>query len=229
MSIQEEERCRISRELHDVIAQTLTGINVQLANLKTESTASTRELQQKISSTQRMVEKSVDIVHQFARELRPSVLDDLGLIPALKSYLNSYFEETGIRVSLTAFAEIEQSPGERRTALFRIAQEALTNVLRHAQATSVGISITRDETGITMKIVDDGQGFIIEDKAGTKLRRRLGLLGMRERAEMVAGTLEIFSVPNQGATVTVILPTDLVAANSLARPVPLPSAEPMSV
>ena len=229
MSIQEEERCRISRELHDVIAQTLTGINVQLANLKTESTASTRELQQKISSTQRMVEKSVDIVHQFARELRPSVLDDLGLIPALKSYLNSYFEETGIRVSLTAFAEIEQSPGERRTALFRIAQEALTNVVRHAQATSVGISITRDETGITMKIVDDGQGFIIEDKAGTKLSRRLGLLGMRERAEMVAGTLEIFSVPNQGATVTVILPTDLVAANSLARPVPLPSAEPMSV
>lgn len=229
MSIQEEERCRISRELHDVIAQTLTGINVQLANLKTESTASTRELQQKISSTQRMVEKSVDIVHQFARELRPSVLDDLGLIPALKSYLNSYFEETGIRVSLTAFAEIEQSPGERRTALFRIAQEALTNVVRHAQATSVGISITRDETGITMKIVDDGQGFIIEDKAGTKLSRRLGLLGMRERAEMVAGTLEIFSVPNQGTTVTVILPTDLEAANSLARPVPLPSAKPMSV
>ena len=101
---QEEERKKISRELHDEIAQTLTGINVRLATLKTEATLNTKGLQKKISSTQRMVEKSVDIVHRFARELRPTVLDDLGLIPALHSFMKGFSKQTGIHIRLTVFA-----------------------------------------------------------------------------------------------------------------------------
>src|ERR1700683_5371000 len=98
---QEEERKRISRELHDEIAQTLTGINAQLAALKAAAAHNTKGLQSKISSAQRMVEKSVDIVHRFARELRPTVLDDLGLIPALPAFIKDFTKRTKIRVQVT--------------------------------------------------------------------------------------------------------------------------------
>ena len=224
LSIQEEERRRISRELHDVIAQTLAGINVQLSNLKAESSVSTRELQQKISNTQRMVQESVEVVHRFARELRPSVLDDLGLIPALKSYLKTYFEETGIRVSLATFAEIEQCSGEKRTVLFRITQEALTNVVRHAGATRVEINITRDAKGVSMEITDNGHGFVMENEAGIKRSQRLGILGMRERTEMVGGTFSISSTPHHGTTVWVSIPS-----NVAFTPPPQSRPQPASV
>ena len=95
LSAQEEERKRISRELHDVIAQTLTGINVRLATLKKEATLNTKGLERNIARTQRLVEKSVDIVHRFARELRPTVLDDLGLIPALHSFMKNFTRRDG--------------------------------------------------------------------------------------------------------------------------------------
>ncbi len=99
LSAQEEERKEISRELHDVIAQTLTGINVRLAALKKEAAVNTKGLDRNIARTQRLVEKSVDIVHQFARELRPAVLDDLGLIPALHSFMKNFTARTGVRTS----------------------------------------------------------------------------------------------------------------------------------
>ena len=145
LSAQEEERKKISRELHDVIAQTLTGINVRLAALKKEAALNTKGLERNIARTQRLVEKSVDIVHRFARELRPTVLDDLGLIPALHSFMKDFRAETGIRVSLTAFAAVEQVNGDKRTVLYRVAQEALTNVARHAQASRV--EVKHPETG----------------------------------------------------------------------------------
>jgi signal transduction histidine kinase len=119
--IQEEERKRISRELHDVIAQTLAGINIQLAALKIETDADSKELRRKISSTQELVEKSVDIVHRFARELRPPMLDDLGLIPALHTFMKNYTEETGIRVHFTAFSGVEKISELKRLTLCRIA------------------------------------------------------------------------------------------------------------
>ncbi len=218
LSIQEEERRRISRELHDVIAQTLTGITVQLATLKTNSNASTQELQQKIALTQRTVEQSVDIVHRFARELRPSVLDDLGLVPALQSYLKTYLEETGIRVSLTTFAKIEECDNGQRTALYRVAQEALTNITRHANATIISIKISRDETGITMTITDDGKGFTLQDNGCAKPTSRLGLLGMRERIEMIGGTFSIQSTVDNGTTVTVAIPTALLTHAPITHP-----------
>ena len=144
LSAQEEERKMISRELHDQIAQTLTGINVRLASLKTGARLNNKGLQEKISSTQRLVEKSVDIVHRFARELRPAVLDDLGLIPALHSFMKNFTTRTGVRVSLAAFAmKIDKLDAARRTVLFRVAQEALTNVARHAQASRVEVSIQK--------------------------------------------------------------------------------------
>jgi len=204
--VQEEERKMISRELHDQIAQTLTGINVRLASLKTESTLNNKDLQEKISSTQRLVEKSVDIVHRFARELRPTVLDDLGLIPALHSYMKSFTTRTGVRASLKVFAAVEQLNTAQRTVLFRVAQEALTNVARHAQASRVEVNIRKFPDCIGMKIKDDGKSFDAERVLHSKGNGRLGLLGMRERLEMIGGTFAIASLPGKGTSIQAQIP-----------------------
>jgi len=206
LSAQEEERKMISRELHDQIAQTLTGINIRLASLKTESTLNNKGLQKKISSTQRLVEKSVDIVHRFARELRPTVLDDLGLIPALHSFMKSFTKRTGVRAHLTAFAAVERLDTAKRTVLFRIAQEALTNVARHAQASQVEVSIQKLPDCICMKIKDDGKSFQAQRVMHSKRNTRLGLIGMRERLEMVGGKFVVESSPGKGTTVQAQIP-----------------------
>ena len=206
LSVQEEERRKISRELHDVIAQTLTSINVRLAGLNAESNASNSELHKQITSTQRLVEKSVDIVHRFARELRPTLLDDLGLIPALQAFLKGFMEDTGIRTSLRVFAGIEEADGMLRTMLYRVAQEALTNVARHAKASQVEVRIESPNGGIRMEIRDNGQGFEVNGNSSARKHNRLGLLGMRERVEMLGGTFGVDSSPGHATTVRVEIP-----------------------
>ena len=203
---QEEERKKISRELHDVIAQTLTGINVRLAALKHEATFNTKGLERNIARTQQLVQQSVDIVQRFARELRPAVLDDLGLIPALHTYMKHFRAETGIRVSLSAFAAVDQVSGDKRTVLYRVAQEALTNVARHAQASRAEVIIQKLEGAIGMKINDNGKGFQVERVLHAKKGKRLGLLGMRERLEMVGGNFTVSSALGKGTTVRAQIP-----------------------
>jgi PAS domain S-box-containing protein len=203
---QEEERKRISRELHDVIAQTLTGINVRLAALKGDAGMNTKEYEQNITRTQHLVEQAVDVVHQFARELRPTVLDDVGLIPALHTFMNAFIKETGIRVSLSAFAAVEHLKADKRIVFYRIAQEALTNVARHARATRVDVSIQKLAGVVCMKIKDNGKGLPAENVKPGEKSRRLGLLGMKERLEMVGGKFSIESVSGKGATVTAQIP-----------------------
>ena len=179
----------------------MTGINVRLAALKKEATLNTKGLERNIARTQRLVEKSVDIVHRFARELRPTVLDDLGLIPALHSFMKNFTTRTGVRASLTAFAmKIEQLDAARRTVLFRVAQEALTNVARHAQASRVEVSIQKLPDCVCMKIKDDGKSFDVERVLHANGGKRLGLLGMRERLEMVGGKFAVESAPGKGTT-----------------------------
>ena len=203
---QEDERKEISRELHDVIAQTLTGINVRLAALKKEAATNTSGLARNIARTQKLVEKSVDIVHRFARELRPAVLDDLGLIPALHSFMKNFTARTGVHTQLTAFAGVEQLDTSQRTVLYRVAQEALTNVGRHAQANRVKVTIQQQPEGISMKISDDGKSFGVEETLRANLGKRLGLLGMRERLEMVGGQFGIKSAPGEGTTIAAQIP-----------------------
>ena len=211
LQAQEEERKRISRELHDVIAQTLTGINIRLATLAREAATNTRGLDRNIARTQRLVEKSVDIVHRFARDLRPAGLDDLGLIPALHSFVKVFFKRTRIRVHLKAFAAVEQLDTARRTVLFRVAQEALTNVARHAHASRVEVSIQKLPDGICMKIIDDGKSFQADRVLHGKGSKRLGLLGMRERMEMVGGHFGVESVQGIGTTIIAQFPNGKAA------------------
>jgi signal transduction histidine kinase len=203
---QEEERKEISRELHDEIAQTLTGINVHLATLKVEAAVNTQGLKRKIARTQRLVEKSVNIVHRFARELRPTVLDDLGLIPALHAYMKDFTKRTGIRIRFTAFAGVEQLRIDKRTVLYRVAQSALTNIAQHAQASLVTVSIQKLPDAIRMQIHDNGQGFQVERVLFAKRHKRLGLLSMRERVEMVGGGFNVESAPGKGTSIRAQIP-----------------------
>ncbi|MEI7926960.1 MAG: sensor histidine kinase [Verrucomicrobiales bacterium] len=206
LSVQEEERKRISRELHDVIGQTLTGINVRLNSLKSQSTASSTELHREIGITQKLVEKSLEIVHRFARDLRPAALDDLGSIPALHSYFKTFMKETGIHVGFTAFAGVEALDTSKLTVLYRVAQESLNNILRHAKASRADVSISSLPAHVCMEIKDDGRGFKMNGHERAAKDERLGLLGMRERLEMVGGTFQVISSPGQGTTVHVEVP-----------------------
>jgi signal transduction histidine kinase len=203
---QEEERKEISRELHDEIVQTLTGINVQLATLKIESGVSKNSFTKHISNTQRLVEKSVDIVHRFARNLRPTLLDDLGLIPALHAYLRSFTRRTGIQVSFSAFADVEKMSNDKRTVLYRVAQAALINTAQHARASKAGVEIKDLPQAVLMSIKDDGRSFDVNHVLDSRRNKRLGLIGMRERVEMVGGTFAIESAPGQGTTILARIP-----------------------
>jgi two-component system sensor histidine kinase DegS len=174
--------------------------------LKKHAAISVKGLNRKIARTQQLVEKSVNIVHQFARELRPTVLDDLGLVPALHTFLKSFQTQTGIRVTLSAFAAIEQVSGDKRTALFRVAQEALTNVARHAQASHVQAKIQKVDNAVTMTIKDDGKGFAMGRLSQAKQYKRLGMIGMRERLEMVGGSFSVRSTPGKGTIIQARIP-----------------------
>jgi len=207
LSVQEEERKQISRELHDLIAETLTGINLQLALFESKAISDAEDFHEKIAQTQRLIEKSVETVHRFARDLRPAALDDLGLVPALQSHLEDFMRDTGIRVALTSFAGVEKLDNESRTALYRVAQEALRNVAQHAGASRVEVKIHLEGGTVCMEIHDDGKGFLVDVDAflgeGSK---RLGLLGMKERVEMAGGSFRVESNPGEGTIVFTEVP-----------------------
>ena len=203
---QEEERKKISRELHDEVVQTLVGINVELSALSTGAAVGFHALKEKIARTQRLVENSVTTLHRFARDLRPAVLDDLGLIPALHAYNKNLAARKKLRIHLTAFGGVEALGSLKRTVLYRVAQEALTNVARHAQATQVEMSITEHSGTIRMEISDNGKSFDVEKALSATTRTRLGLIGMKERIEMVGGTLTIRSAQGTGTTVGAEIP-----------------------
>ena len=159
ISTQEDERRRISRELHDVVGQTLAGISVRLATLGQAARLNGASLARDIARTQQLVTTSVDLVHRFARDLRPAELDDLGLVPALRAHLAALAQRTSLRTRLHAGADADAIDAPGRTALFRVAQEALTNVTRHAQAAAVRITLHRAGDQLRMVIRDDGKSF----------------------------------------------------------------------
>jgi PAS domain S-box-containing protein len=208
LQAQEEERKRISRELHDEIGQVLTAINFHLATLKKEAAPNSKDLQRKITRTQRLVEKSVAIVHRFAGQLRPAALDDLGLIPALHSYMKDFAKRTGLAIRFTSFTlgKIEQLDSAKRTVLYRVAQEALVNVAKHAQASLVKVRIQKLHRVIRMDVKDNGKSFEVQRVWSTRRNKGLGLLGMRERVEMVGGRFAVESAPGKGTTVRAEIP-----------------------
>lgn len=206
--VQEEERKRISLKLHDEIAQVLAGISVQLATLQEAATSRPRDLPRRIRRTRQLVGESIRIVHRFARDLRPALLDDLGLIPALRSFVKELAAHTKLQVRFTASAEVEQLDSIRRTVLYRVAQEALTNVVRHAGARHATMRIRAVAGGIRLEIRDDGKSFPAERLLAAQHDGRIGLSGMRERVEMVGGSFTIVSRPRTGTLVRATIPVE---------------------
>jgi PAS domain S-box-containing protein len=212
LSAQEEERKRISRELHDEIAQILIGINLDLLALSRNPPARLQGLGKRIARTRRLVEESVNTLHRVTWELRPPVLDDLGLIPALHSYLKDFKRRTGIRLRFTTSRGVEQLSAASRTVLYRVAQAALTNVAQHAKATWAKVQIHKEAGAVCLEIKDDGIGLSGESGALAKQHKHLGLLGMKERVEMVGGSFSLHSVPGRGTAIRAEIPLDTRSA-----------------
>jgi signal transduction histidine kinase len=206
LTVQEEERKRISRELHDVIGETLTGVNVRLATLNSQSASGIENIRKKIAVTQRLVGKSMGIIHRFACDLRPTVLDQMGLIPSLVAHLRVFSKRTHIPVEFTACAGVEKLDAAVRTAIYRIAQEALANIARHAGATRTSVSILKNGRLVCMEITDNGAGFDVTSAGLGRKVACLGLLGMRERVEMIGGTFCAESEAGVKTTIRVLIP-----------------------
>jgi len=199
VSAQELERRRLARELHDETGQALTSILLGLKGL--EDAGSESELGESTARLRELVVTTLQDVRRLAVELRPSALDDFGLVPALERLVDTFREQTGIEVDLEPRLGAERLPSEIETTLYRITQEALTNVVKHAQAHRVSIVLTRRDGTISAVIEDDGQGF---EEQGSQ--NGLGLLGMRERIALVDGRLSIESSAGSGTTLSIEVP-----------------------
>ena len=206
---QEDERRRIARDLHDQIGQTLTAVKMNLHTI--QRLCFTPETAPRIKDNIDAVDEALRLVRDLSVDLRPPLLDDLGLATALCWYVDRYSQRVGVatEIQIDLPNQNERFSRELETACFRIAQEALTNVVRHARATLVSLRLTRNETELEMEIKDDGVGF---DPAA--LRRRaprvatLGLLGMQERAHATGGEVEIHSAVSKGTTIRFTAPLE---------------------
>jgi signal transduction histidine kinase len=205
LEVQERERQSLARELHDQIGQDLAAIRIDLQTIhdRVRSSNVAAKLDEGLGAVGRTIEK----VQKLALELRPALLDDLGLVTALRWLLDQHGERAGYRIGFSAEPPEVRLPPEVEIACFRIVQEALTNVDLHARARNVAVSLRYDDRGLTLSIRDDGAGF---DPGELRSRRspgaNLGLLGMEERALLAGGTLELHSAPDQGTTVEVRFP-----------------------
>lgn len=206
LATQEEERRKISRELHDVIAQTLAGIHHRLEALQGEAARGSSELERHLDGTQDLVRHAMATVQSFARELRPAVLDELGLAPALAALLETFSERSGIRGRLAIEPDLPPPAALPRTVLYRVAQEALANVAKHARASGVVVAVEEAAEGVVLTVSDDGGGFDPAEAATRGGGQHLGLLGMRERLEMIGGVLRIDSAPGRGTVIHAWIP-----------------------
>ena len=197
---QELERRRLARELHDETGQALTSILLGLKSIRAAATPEDAERAE--SNLRELVVQALQDVRNLAVELRPTALDDFGLIAALERLAGTFSDRTGIRAAVAATLGESRLPAETETVIYRLVQEALTNVVKHAAASEVGIVLTRRDGGVSAVVEDDGQGFAESDVRSDAL----GLLGMRERLALLGGTLAIESTPGQGTAVIAYLP-----------------------
>lgn len=208
---QEDERRSISRELHDEVGQALTGTLVEMANLSTLVRAGNLDgIQAKAAEIKKEIENSISVVRNMALLLRPSMLDDLGLVPALQWQAREAARRSGLKVKVAAENVSEELPEEHKTCIYRVVQEALHNSLRHAQAGMVRVTVRQEENRILLSIQDDGRGFNAHEDRG------LGLLGMKERVGRLGGDFSVDSEPGHGTVVRVALPTPALSAEKLS-------------
>jgi signal transduction histidine kinase len=203
----EEERFRIARGLHDEVSQSLTGLMMSLNAAEEGEPTDPSRLRAVLTSIRSVAERTLEEVRKIVFDLRPTLLDDLGLIPAVRHYARTLLEAQGVAVRFAASGFGQQRlPAPVETTVFRVAQEAITNVARHARARAVSITLVLESGLVRLRVVDDGAGFDVAALLGAPDRRRLGIAGMEERVALLGGRLEILSAPHQGTTVTMTVP-----------------------
>jgi signal transduction histidine kinase len=200
LSAQEEERRNISRELHDEVGQSLSALLMEAGNAAARVSPDSTEVRRHVESIKRLAEASVQVIRNMSLLLRPSMLDDLGLVPALEWQAREVSKRTGLRVQVTADENASELPDDHKTCIYRVVQEALHNCARHAQAHNVTVEVLQQPTQILLSVVDDGRGF------DARRVRGLGLVGMEERVHHLGGALRVKSQPGSGTTIAVVLP-----------------------
>ena len=202
--IREDERTRIARDIHDDLGQCLTTLKLDLALLYQDTPEQSALVRQRVREMSHLVDGTINSVRRIITELRPRLLDDLGLTAAIEWQTADFQKRTGIPVSLSVYPREIILDRDRSTVLFRVLQEALLNVVRHAAATSVSVSLTDIDGKVEFEVRDNGRGITAEESGH---RTSFGLLGIRERAESLLGTVSISGKPGDGTVLTVTFPT----------------------
>ena len=200
--IREQEKTRIARELHDELAQSLTALKMDTLWLRENAGGDAQATQQKLAGMQAMLDSSVAAVRRIAADLRPLMLDDLGLVPAIEWLAQSFTQRTGVACELDVDEALDL-PEPYATAAFRILQESLANVGKHARASEVRMEVERKGDELLLKVRDNGVGFAMD---GPRKPQSLGLVGLRERAYLLKGKMAVTSAPGQGTTVEARIP-----------------------
>lgn len=198
LAAQEEERARVARDLHDEVNQSLTGLLLRLEATRKNAPP---ELAAELAETQALANRAMQELLTLARQLRPTALDDLGLKAALSSHLTQLGRQTGIETRFESEGDLASVPADVQVVAYRVAQEALSNAIRHSGAEHLDVRLVRAADAIELAVGDDGHGFTFEDAT-----RGLGLAGMRERALLVNGKLELESRPDSGTSVRLRVP-----------------------
>jgi signal transduction histidine kinase len=208
--VREQERTRISRELHDDLGQQLTGLKLSLSWLGNRIKDGRETAAQNVDDMRYQLDTAIASVRRIAAELRPRVLDDLDFAEALTWQTREFTRHSGLDVTLNLESAEHINDNEAATALFRIVQEALTNVVRYAQASQVRISLIQRDAEVVLSIRDNGIGFDSAQRKGG-----VGLVGMRERCLSIGGVFSIASQPDEGTTITVTVPLAFLQAKEV--------------
>ena len=201
VAVQEEERRNLSRELHDDLGQTMSAMLIELGKLESPL-AGSEDHRAELASVRRLAEENVAKVRNMALLLRPAMLDELGMVPALRWHAREVARRTGLKVKMIADEINDDLPDSHRTCIYRVVQEALNNCVKHSKASEVRVVIHRDGEGLSISVQDDGVGFDAEHNKG------LGLLGMMERVTVVGGRLHIESQPGRGTIISIFFPLE---------------------
>ncbi len=208
--VREDERIRISRQVHDELGQALTGLKMDLYWLKNRLPKDLKPVMDKMTTMSTNIDSTIQTVRRIATELRPGILDDLGLVAAIEWQAQEFQQRTGIECTVTSELNDTILEQDLNTAFFRIFQETLTNITRHAQATRVQVHLKKVGESLRMEVKDNGRGITEAEISNTQ---SIGLLGMRERAALLGGEVFFSGAPGEGTTVRVEIP--------LTRPGPL--------
>ncbi len=208
-SVREQEKSRIARELHDELAQALTALKMDASWIAERLPPAEKTLAGKLAVMQAMLDGTVAATRRISADLRPLMLDDLGLVPAAEWLVQNFTERTGIHCELAVGAPDLELAEPYASAVFRILQESLTNVARHAQASLVEVALDREDGAVTLMVRDNGRGFSLDDP---RKPNSFGLMGLRERAYLLGGEVEVASERGRGTTIEVRIPIRQAAA-----------------